>query len=326
MLACGAGAVVAIRRDTASVAPWIGAAAVVGFMLAALVAGVSERVTLEASAGTLTPSWRPAIRPSAPIQLGTWVAPGLDTAIGVVIHVRGEGGMLRIGIEGHDGLGYDLRGPPVRSVDCRVATSELRGLAEALGIQRGESRAPRALAVPLVRNARSFGNVMLALVPWFVTLAAAITIGISGRDLLATRDGQLATTGVLVAITLGSIAVMVIRSRRIRRPSLELRIEPDALVLVRRDGREVLRAAWTEVSAQGWRYEPSSRTGSHAIPLLVLRVGQGAVLRLGAWDTRLAWPDDPERTWRGPSWLVGAPHWPHLVEALRTHRVLPSAT
>jgi hypothetical protein len=120
-------------------------------------------------------------------------------------------------------------------------------------------------------------------------------------------------SGVLAVIGLGW---MIVRSRRVRTPDLELSFDDDALVI--RDKRgAVQRAPWSAVTIEKLTHSVSSRMGTYSMPVLVLNVPDRKPLRLGAWDTQLAWPGQTMKTWRAPSWVVGSAQWPLFLDALK---------
>jgi hypothetical protein len=315
MLGCGviAGGL-AVLADAASIAPYVAGAGALGYFISTIAAMIPQQVTLDVSPTVVTTSWRGAIEIATPPQLGTWVVAGIDAPMGLVLRV----GSLRIGGEGHDGAGYEVRGAPTRTVDCHLGKADFEALCVAIGIRKGELG---PVVVPLVRSSQSAGGAVRMMAPWLLTMAGVSTLGVIAGEtgVMETRDGRIALVAITVAIVVAGIAVMVVRGRRVRAPELELRVEADALVLARAGGDVIVRAPWATVTIERRRFTQSSRAGSYAMPLLVLTLEGHEPLRLGAWDTRLAWPDGPEKAWRGPKWLAGAAVWPRLIEALRAH-------
>jgi hypothetical protein len=315
LVVCGGAAALAIASGAHTIAPYVGGAGALGFFVSTIAAMSPQQVTLAVAPGEIVPSWRPGVRGTP--ELGSWVAPGIDAPMGLVLRV----GALRIGGDGHDGAGYDIRGAATRTVDCHVGRDDFEALCAAVGVRKG---ALGPVVVALVRSSQSAGGVLRVMAPWLLVMVAvsALSIAAGPSAVMATRTGQLALTLAMAAIVVVGIAVMMLRSRRVRAPELELRVEPDALVLARPGGELISRTPWSAVTTERRRFTQTSRAGSYTMSLLVLTLAGHEPLRLGAWDTRLAWPDAPERAWRGPKWIAGAAMWPRLVDELRRHHRL----
>lgn len=316
LLACGgAAAALAIVREAHSFAPYVGGAAAIGYFASAIAAMIPQQVTLAVTASEVVPSWRPAVHGTP--ALGYWVAAGVDAPMGLVLRV----GDLRIGGAGHDGAGYELRGAATRAVDCQVDRDDFEALCTAVGIRKGE---PGPLVVALVRSTQSMGGALRMISPWLLAIVAVSVVStVAGQSARVwTRSGQLALMLAISAIVVTGIAVMVLRNRRVRAPELELHCEPDALVLARPGGEPISRTPWRAVMTERLRFTQTSRAGSYTMPLLVLTLEGHEPVRLGAWDPRLAWPDEPDRARRGPAWIAGAALWPRLVDELRRHQRL----
>ncbi len=316
LVVCGGGAaVLAFARDAPALAPYLVGAGGLGYVVAMIVAMIPQHVTLAVTAGELVPSWRPPERGS-PV-LGTWVVSGIDAPMGLVLRV----GALRIGGDGLDGAGYSVVGAATRTVDCTVERDAFEAICAAVGLRKGDLG---PVVVPLVRSSQSASGLLRTMAPWLLTMAVVSVLGVvAGQsDLMTTRTGQLVLTTVTLMIVVVGIAAMFIRSRRIRAPELELRVTPDALVLARCGGESISHTPWSAVLAERRRFTQTSRTGSYTMPLLVLTLEGHEPLRLGAWDTRLAWPGDIEKAWRGPRWIVGSAVWPRLIEELGRYRRL----
>lgn len=318
-LVCAVSAVaLSFELDRAEVVPWLAGIGAVGFFIASLYAMVPQQVTIAIAGKTVTPSWRTAIAAER-IELGNWVLAGIGAATGLVVTVRGPGGTLRIGGEGHDGEGYPL-GAPVTTVDCQLPKQDFEELVTALGIERGPSG---PLAVPLIRHTQSFVGLVRGMAPWLVTISVLGVFGIVvgntawGEAMLRSPDGQLVMVAVCGGVAVFGVGWMIVRGRRVRLPELELRDERDALIIhdTRRDTQE--RAAWNTITVEKRTHSVSSRVGSYSMPVLVLTIPDRKPLRLGAWDTTLAWQGEPAKTWRAPTWIVGAAKWPKLLDLLK---------
>jgi hypothetical protein len=321
MLACGvAAAALALAHDAAAVAPYVAGAGVLAYLVATMVAMIPQSVTLAVDGRTVTPSWRPAIRVSEQ-QLSSWVVAGIDAAMGLALTIKGDRGSLRIGGTGHDGEGYELRGKPVRTIDCHLDKGELDALLAVLGIVRGDAG---PLAVPLVRSSQSFGGMLRTMLPWILAIGVLGVVGVvvgnteAGERFSSSPEGQLTMAVASGAIGVIGIAAMVIRGRRVKLPELELRFDDDALIVVTTRTAVETRIPWGAITIEKLRYSVTSRVGTFTMPVLVLGIGRKP-LRIGAWDTTLAWPGESATTWRGPTWLVGAARWPRFLDALRRH-------
>ncbi|MEJ7598709.1 MAG: hypothetical protein WKG01_12440 [Kofleriaceae bacterium] len=316
MVACGVGAaVLALARDTHAVAPYLAGAGALGWFVSMIFAMVPQHVTLAVTTGEIVPSWRAPER-GAPV-LGSWVVAGVDAPIGLVLRV----GALRVGGGGLDGAGYSVVGAATRTVDCQVGCDTFEAICAAVGIRKGDVG---PLVVPLLRNSQSTSGLLRTMAPWLLTMAVVFVLAIvAGQsNLLTTLHGQLVIVIATVLCIVVGITVMVVRSLRIRAPELELRVTPDALVLARFGGDPISHTPWSAVGAVRRRFIQSSRAGRYTMPLLVLTIEGHEPLRLGAWDHRLAWTGEVEKTWRGPCWIVGSAVWPRLTEELAQHRRL----
>jgi hypothetical protein len=293
----------------------------VGYFIATIVAMIPQSVTIAIDGQTVTPSFGPPIRMRDRPELSSWVVAGIDAAMGLAVTI-GERGQLRIGGNGHDGEGYELRGAPVRTVDCHLDKQQIEALLAALGIARGKAG---PLAVPLVRNSQSFGHVVRSMLPWALTIAGfGVLAGILGDTEAGDRfsrspEGRLAISLACGAIALISVVYMVIRVRRVKMPALELRFSDDALIVVTRRNGVERRVPWSRVAIEKLQHSVTSRVGTFTMPILVLDLGDGKPLRIGAWDTALAWPGEPAKSWRGPTWLVGAAKWPRFLAEMKRH-------
>ncbi len=316
-LACAiSGVALSFEFDRAEIVPWVVGVGALGFFIASLYAMVPAQVAIAIDGKIVTPSWRRAITAER-IAVGNWVLPGIGAATGLAVTIRGPGGTLRIGGEAHDGEGYTL-GAPTRTIDCQLPKQDFEDLLAALGIARGPSG---PLAVPLLRSTQSFGGIVRGMAPWLVTItvigAFNLVVGAWGEAVLASPDGQLVIGAICGGVAIFGIGWMIVRGRRIRTPELELREEPDALVLHDMRGGSS-RADWKAIAIEKLIHSVSSRAGTFSMPVLVLTMPDRK-LRLGAWDTQLAWPGQPAKTWRAPTWIVGAAKWPKLLDALKRH-------
>jgi len=312
LLACGAAAASLALHDHGDLAPYVAGAGALAYLVTSVVAMVPHSVPLELAGKRLT-SWAGEIE-IASVELASWVIAGVDAQTGVAVRVRGNGGGLWIGGEGHDGEGYTLRARPTRTVDCQLAKPDFDRLLAALGIEKGP---PGPLVVPLVRNRQTVAGTLRAMVPLLIAMPVVSIVGVlvSTTTLgvwAETESGQLGLAIITVSLAVLAVGWMIVRGRRVRMPERELRFDDDALVVAK--GSETTRTAWPDVTIEKLRYQVTSRTGTFAMPVLVL-----GTLRLGAWDTALDWPGDAGKTWRGPTWLVGAVKWPKLLAALQRH-------
>ncbi|MBA2544207.1 MAG: hypothetical protein H0V17_31475 [Deltaproteobacteria bacterium] len=320
MLACLAVSAVLATGEGASIAPYVAGAGALVYFIATIAAMIPQTVTFEIAGTTVTPSWRGPIS-GASIEVGSWVAPGVDASIGLAVYVRGAGGTLRIGLDGHDGEGYAMRGKPTRVVDCTLPKTEAADLLAAFGIERGPAG---PLAIPLLRSTQSFGGVARGMAPWLISITLLGVFGIVvgntewGEQMLKSPHGQLVMVIVCGGLALAGVVMMIVRGRRVKTPELELRFDDDALRITDVRRGTATQVPWSSVTIEKLKYSVSSRMGTFSMPLMVLGLGD-RTLRIGAWDTGLAWPGAPASTWRAPHWLVGAAKWPKLVDALKRH-------
>lgn len=314
--AIGGAAVLGTSGHGDRVSATIGGGAL-GFFICAMAAIIPTRVRLEVEAGRLTPSWGRPLRVSS-VEVGTWVLGGLDTAIGLVAYVRGDGRTVRVGGTGHAGEGYALTGAPTRVVDCQLEGADLDALLATLGARR-DSTGP--LVITLVKNSQTASGVVGMILPWLLTmvLASVFSALASTTPLLA----WLGMTGMAIcagAIVLTGLVVTIVRSMRVRRPGRALRLDHRELTLEDLAGataRELARARWDAVTAVPLTYRLKMKGSSYDMPVLELTLGAAAPIVVGAWDQQQAWPAETTRTKRGAPWLVGAPQWGRLVGALR---------
>ncbi len=319
MVLCVAIAAALALSGSGEIAPYVAGAGALAYFVSAIVAMIPQAVTLEIVGTSVTPSWRRPIEVER-VEVGAWVLAGVDAASGVVATMRGRGGALRIGGEKHAGDGYRL-GAPSRSVDCQLPAQAFDELALLLGVARGE---PGPLVVSLVRSSQSFAGVVRQMAPWLATIMLLGILGLVvgntawGEQLMASPDGQLGMAIVSGGLALLGIGWMIVRGRRIRSPELELCEEPEVLVIRDRRGA-AQRVPWREIAIEKQTHSVSSRVGTFSMPVLILTVPDRKPLRLGAWDTQLAWPGAPATTWRAPSWVVGSAQWPAFLDALKRH-------
>lgn len=320
MLACILIAVGLGASGETQIAPYIGGAGAVAYFVATIVAMIPQQVSLEIKGRAIRPSWSPEFEREH-VTLSILVAPGLDAAMGLAVEIRGAGGKVRIGGERHDGEGYRVTGKPVRSVECALPRDTFDELLAAVGVERGP---PGPLAIPLIRSTQSLGGLLRGMAPWLITISLLGVFGIVlgnttwGEELMKSEGGQLVIAVVCGGIAVIGIGGMIVRGRRVRRPALELRFDKEALIVADTRRETEARVPWADIAIEKLTYNVSSRYGAFSVPLLVLVMPQKK-LRLGAWDTGLAWPGEPSKTWRGPHWLVGAAKWPKLLDALKRH-------
>jgi len=318
LFGCGAGAVVLAIQDQVEIAPYVAGAGGLAYFVSTIAAMIPQQVTLEVTGKRVVPSWRAAIEVDR-IEIGSWVLAGVDVATGIVVTLRGAGRTLRIGGDKHGGEGYTL-GDPTRTVDCQLPREAFDDLVKGLGII---THAEGPLAVPLVRSSQSFGGGSSD-APWLITISLLGVLGLVvgntswGEVLLASPEGQLGMAVVSGGLAVTGICWMFVRSRRVRVAELELGEESDALV-IRDQGGAVQRVPWKAIEIEKRTYSVTSRVGTFAMPVLVLSLPERKPLRLGAWDTQLAWPGQPAKTWRAPTWIVGTAKWPKLLDALERH-------
>lgn len=304
--------------------PWISSASAIGFFVAVLISMIPRRVSVTVDGTLVTASWlkRPFVVEA--VALGRLVQAGVDTDIGVVAHLHGEGSHVRIAGTGHTGAGHRLDAPAVRSADCTITAAELDELLALFSVARQPTRSE--IVVALTLNQQSARGLFTTMAPWIATIATAgifgVTLGATGLGdtLSRTPTGRAFMTGVTVAIVVVGLAVTIKRSLRVKAPSHELWLTKSELQFREATGTEIWRAAWSHVRAVRQRYVYAVKGSRHTFPVLEITVADGTPpLRIGVWDSRLVFSGDPPRTRRSPRFLVGAPHWPGLIRKLSAH-------
>ncbi len=325
LVVCGLGALALALSGHTDLAPYVGGAGALGYFVSTIAAMIPQQVEIAIEGRRVVPSWRTPLE-ATDVRVGAWVVAGIDAATGSVVYVRGRRGKaLRIGGERHDAEGYPVEARPSHTVDCHMPAGDFDRLLAALEIQRTpiDPRAP--LVVPLVRNRQNLAGVARDMLPW---VAAMTLIGVgggllsssdSGRRFLSSSGGQLATGIGSAVIALIAIGWIIVRGRRVRMPTLELRVDGDEIALGKLGGATIVRGSLRELSFQRLRYTVRTRYSSHPMPVIELRFPDRS-LRIGAWDPHLAWGEQDgagaTSTWRSPTWLVASTVWPKLVAAL----------
>ena len=320
---------IALLEDGAEAyVPWVGIPAMAVFVGLIIASMVPRPATLSVDDGAVRVSWRerPILRSGLQIAIGRQVSAGLDTPVGLVAHLHGDGGKLRIGGHGHPGAGLRVDGASARTVDFQLTAADFDRFVGALQAARG--RADEELVIGLLRSPQSAAGMWIMMAPMLVTLMLAaafdVTLSASGLgDLLQrTQAGRVAMTATIIVILAAGLLVTVMIGLRVRRPALSLRISAAGIVLARTAGGEVARAPWSQVWAEASDHQVIGRYLSGIYPALELRIGDSPSLALSAWDASQAWPMRVPRRPRAPPYVVGAPQWSQLVAALREHRRL----
>lgn len=279
---------------------------------AVVIAMSTEREkTLAVADGALTASWRS--RPLRPrtVRVGHWVLPQTNTPMGMIAHVRGPGGSLRIGTRDPVAGAYKIDGPRAQWVDCHLGSMDFCLLLEGLGVQ--PVPAPTAEVVELL--ARRGG--LRTIAPWFLTMFVAVLVGLEVRSL---GVSQSVMAVVMVVILFAGMAVTMLQSWSVREPTRELRLEAERLTMVRRrGGTEIASAAWAEVRAMPATGVMRMSGRSFVYPTLAIDLGPSHTIVVGAWNSDLAWSDPMDRKRRKARWLVGNDEWHRLVRVLQSH-------
>jgi hypothetical protein len=286
-------------------------AAAIAFWVMIISMSTERSRTVSVADGVVVASWRRVpIRPSE-VRIGRWVQMSLDTPVGLVAHVRGPGGSLRIGAREAGFDAYRLDGPRAQLVDCHLPPTDFDTLVAALGVRSGP--VPDGMIFELVRPRRA----LRTLAPWVIAMIAASAAGVG---LPAFALPQKAITAVITAIAFTGVIATMLDWVRIRQPSHELRIGPGGFALARTQGRpERVRATWPEVRAVRTAGVMHTKGGPYVYPTLEIALGVAAPIVVGAQDQSLAWTNPTEPGRRKPKWLVGSSEWPRLVQALESH-------
>ena len=272
----------------------------------------SERAgTLSVVDGVLRASWLVAPFRPVEVRIGRWVQMSLDTPVGLVAHVRGPGGALRIGAREPLQGTYRLDGPRMQLVDCHLPGPAFEALVGSLGVR--PDVAPPDLAIELVARRRP----LRTMAPWLIAMAsaAAVSIGLSSLGV-----PQVVTVVVILAIVIAGISATMLDWWRVRDPKHDLRVGAQGIALGGpRGGPAPLHVPWREVRAVATTGVLRGRGGTFIYPTMGLFLGAGQPVLVGAWDGSLAWTDPMKRPRRKPDWLVGSGDWPRLVRALGDH-------
>ena len=315
-----------VGAGAADLAPWLLFVGAFAWMVTGLLAVRPRPATLALEGGALVASWRKRPLVVREVVLGRWVLAGVDTTIGLVAHVRGDGGALRIGGKESDGEGYTLGAAPARSVDCTLAPADFTRCLSALGVVRDDVRV-HLLQIPLTRNRLTFGGALGGMWPWLLTIVACAGYGFildrTGLDseLMRRPGGTWILGGIAMAIVLLGLTLTIVRASRVRRAAFELHADAITLALVRKDGKRLAAAPWSAVHGLRQRYHMRTRSGTTILPALELVIGDHAPLRLALWDPASAWSEDVPRA-KTPRLLIGVPEWRRLVALLRQHQRL----
>jgi hypothetical protein len=286
-------------------------AAAIAFWVVMISMSTERSRTVSVVDGVVIASWRRVpIRPSE-VKIGRWVQTSLDTPVGLVAHLRGPGGSLRIGVRVPVLGTYRLDGPRAQLVDCHLPTADFDTLVLALGVHPG--LVPEDMNFELVEPRRALRTIA----PWGLTMisASAAAVGLSALKL-----SQNAIAALIAAILIAGVLATMLDWVRIRQPSHELRIGLGGCALARTQGRrERVRATWPEVRAMRTTGVMHTKGGPYVYPTLEIALGVAAPIVVGAQDQSLAWTDPMERLQRKPTWFVGSAEWPQLVQALENH-------
>jgi hypothetical protein len=267
--------------------------------------------TLAVADGALTASWRS--RPLRPrtVRIGHWVLPQTNTPMGIVAHVRGPGGSLRIGTREAAAGAYPIDGPRAQWVDCHLGSTDFGLLLEGLGVQS----VPASTAEAVELLARRGG--LRTIAPWFLTMLVAVLVGLGLRSL---GVSQSIMAVAMVVVLFAGMAVTMLLSWRVREPTRELRLEAERLTMVRRrGGTQIASAAWADVRAMPSTGVMRMSGRSFVYPTLAIDLGPAHTIVVGAWNSDLAWSDPMDRQRRKARWLVGNDEWHRLVRVLQSH-------
>jgi hypothetical protein len=272
---------------------------------------IERRGTLSIADGAVRASWLSApLRPTE-LFIGRWVQTSLDTPVGLVAHLRGPDGALRIGAREPMRGTYRLDGPRMRLVDCHLPAPEFDALVQLLGVRTVVP--PADLEIELVARRR----VLRMLAPWIIATGCG---SVAGTGLSALGLPQVIITIPILASIMAGIVATALDSWRIREPEHELRIGAQGIALRRLGGGvEAERVPWQGVRAVATTGIMRTKGRTFVYPTTELWLGAGPPILVGAWDSSLAWSDPMTRPRRAPDWLVGSADWPRLVTALSRH-------
>ncbi|MCE9572864.1 MAG: hypothetical protein K8W52_06885 [Deltaproteobacteria bacterium] len=304
--------------------PYLAIAGVLALMASVVVAAVARDATLDIDGPSLRPSWRPELTIEQPPTMGRLVMAGLDTPVGVVVHLGNARERITVGCTGHAGSGFATSGDPVRTADFELGRADFARFLELAAPARVDRD---HLAIGLVPSSQTTAGILRMMGPWLLTIAAAsafgLVVGLTGLDeqLMQRRYGMYVIGGITMGIVLGGLTWTIVHNSRIKKPRRELRLDPGGMIAMRIDTREpveLARAGWSAITAEPRRFVVRGRGSTTTLPALVLTIGE-LELVVATWDSTHAWSHEVAKARRSPPWLIGGPEWPLLIAALHAH-------
>jgi len=154
-----------------------------------------------------------------------------------------------------------------------------------------------------------------AMAPWLGTMVVVSFVSLGMGTFMEHFDPQIvlmAGTPVMVAIiALGSFLTFQMHRRR-PVPNLELEIDRHEIRLHQR-GKAVLATSRQGVQLRRALHVIPKSRGLY--PSIKLTLG-GRTLHIAVYDPRFGWSDQVRASWGVPTYLVGAPDWKALINAL----------
>lgn len=252
-------------------------------------------------------------------QLGPLRLPGVGVVSGSALHLHDGERAFRIGGTDHrPGPGVRLDAPVVEEVDASLPAAEFEALLALVWPAGGVGRAaPVSLRCALLPNPSSARSVFRMMAPWLGTmvLVGLVSSGLGALGLYDTMTGQYVGAAVTVPMLIGGLVLTAVLGAR-RAPQLEIEIDAHQVRLREPGSGATLAAAPRGALTVGravWRM--NSRAGSHTYPCLALGVPGHEGVTFAVYDLRYAWRDGGPRV-SAPRYVVGAPDWNALVEAL----------
>ncbi|MBC7172005.1 MAG: hypothetical protein H5U40_06260, partial [Polyangiaceae bacterium] len=209
--------------------------------------------------------------------------------------------------------------PPEATVDVLVGDADFDALCSALlperSIEETRQAAKRPQAFDIYRNTASGLGVLRVMRPWFLTIFFLCIVGpIGGLTIGDSPVGRAVLTMITVAAIGAGLFATVRASSRPPSPH-RLEVAKESLVLRDPNGTILVDVPRGAVTLRSGVHRVSTRGGSFPVPTLELRGPGRALLRLGVWDSRFA-SDERAAKMAAPRYLVGAPDWEALLEAL----------
>lgn len=248
-----------------------------------------------------------------------WVLPGVGSTHGTAVRIRlsppdGATWTLVVAAAGQPLPGHAQGEGSTSNPDCFLTAADFAALLRALeveAIKPAEHHEASTLTLAVVRYEGGFAA-FRSMVPWFLTIAfLGLFGGLFGETLTQKAWGL----PVLWGVILGAIGFGIYRTfvgARREKPHYRLLLSDATLSLSAPNSETIWSERTGAVRVGRETYVYRTKYGSHRIPVLVL-LGSSGELRLGVWDSTLAFAFAGSKEGRRPKYLVGTPDWSSLL-------------